>query len=72
MRAHVEAGQGKQIGDAVLRSVEGLADVAATQTRQATQYLTKNVREHPIAWTAAGIAATATAIGLLAARSAKH
>jgi ElaB/YqjD/DUF883 family membrane-anchored ribosome-binding protein len=69
MRAHVEAN--KQIGDAVLRSVESFADVAAAQTRKATQNLTKNVQEHPIAWAAAG-AAAATAIGILVARAVKH
>lgn len=71
MRAQVQTGERRQIGDAVLGSVEEFAGAAATQARKTTQTMAKGIREHPIAW-AAGAAGLAALTGLLIARSAKH
>jgi ElaB/YqjD/DUF883 family membrane-anchored ribosome-binding protein len=71
MRTQVGATGNKQFSNAMLRSAEEIADTATAQASEATRNLTRNVREHPIAW-AAGAVAVAAAVGLLVARGAKH
>lgn len=72
MREQAQMIQGKQIADTVRRSFEDLAELTARQTRQAGSALTKNVREHPVAWTVAGVAAAATALGFFLARGVRR